>query len=224
MLRLCVCVSKSDPNCALPLSFEIGRLRKTLKDEKNKATDSIRKRESSRKIRYAVVGLGYISQVAVLPAFANARDNSELVALVSGDPRKLDILAKKYKVRDTYGYEQYSDCLKSGEVDAVFIALPNRLHRSYTESAAEAGVHVLCEKPMANTAKECESMIRAARRGKIKLMIAYRLHFERGNLSSVKAIADGQIGNPRIFRSTFCMQVAPGNNRVQRDTRRRTAS
>ena len=100
---------------------------------------------TSRKVRYAVVGLGYISQVAVLPAFKHAQENSELVALVSGDATKLKKLAKKYNVSETYSYEQYADCLASGEIDAVYIALPNNMHRAYTDGAAEAKVHVLCE-------------------------------------------------------------------------------
>jgi Oxidoreductase family, NAD-binding Rossmann fold len=83
------------------------------------------------KIRYAVVGLGYIAQVAVLPAFARVK-NSELVAFVSGDSKKLNKLSKKYKVPLTFSYDQYDECLKSGEVDAVYIALPNRMHRDYT--------------------------------------------------------------------------------------------
>ena len=52
----------------------------------------------ARKIRYAVVGLGHIAQVAMIPAFKNARGNSELVALVSGDQKKLDVLGKRYKI------------------------------------------------------------------------------------------------------------------------------
>ena len=92
-----------------------------------------------KKVRYAVVGLGYIAQVAVLPAFAHARHNSELAALVSGDPQKLRTLSRKYDVPRTYSYEQYSDCLESGEVDAAYIALPNHMHRAYTEGAAEKG-------------------------------------------------------------------------------------
>lgn len=169
------------------------------------------------KIRYAVVGLGYISQVAVLPAFAHASENSELVALVSRDDKKLKTLARKYKVGKTYNYEQYTDCLASEEVDAVYIALPNSMHHAYAERAAQAGVHVLCEKPMATTEQQCQAMIDAASRAKIKLMIAYRLHFERGNLSAVQAIKDGTIGEPRIFRSAFCQQVRPGNSRLQED-------
>jgi predicted dehydrogenase len=170
---------------------------------------------SPKKIRYAVVGLGYISQVAVLPAFAHATENSELVALVSGDEAKLKVLARKYKIKNTYTYEQYADGLQSGLVDAVYVAVPNSMHRGYAEGAARAGVHVLCEKPMALTEQECVGMIEAAQQNHVKLMVAYRLHFERGNLAAIKAIREGKIGVPRIFNSVFCQQVTPGNTRLQ---------
>jgi predicted dehydrogenase len=172
-----------------------------------------------RKVRYAVVGLGYISQIAVLPAFAHAQENSELVALVSGDKKKLNALARRYKVANTYSYEDYVGCLESGKVDAVYIALPNNMHRAYAEGAARAGVHVLCEKPMAVDELECEAMIEGAQRAKIKLMIAYRLHFEKGNLSAAQAAKQGKIGEPRIFRSAFCQQVTAGNSRLNRESK-----
>jgi predicted dehydrogenase len=173
------------------------------------------KGRDSRKIRYAVVGLGYISQVAVLPAFAHAQENSELTALVSGDPGKLRALAKRYKVKKTYTYEQYADCLEN--VDAIYVALPNSMHRAYAEGAARAGVHVLCEKPLAVTEQECEAIIEAAEKTDAKLMVAYRLHFERGNLSAIDAIRTGKIGEPRIFNSVFSQQVSSGNSRLQGD-------
>ena len=169
-----------------------------------------------RQIRYAVVGLGHIAQVAVLPAFGNARRNSRLAALVSGDPLKREELGRKYQVEKTYAYEQYEECLKS--VDAVYIALPNHLHCEYTVRAARAGVHVLVEKPMALTEEECEEMIRAAREARVKLMVAYRLHFERANLEAGEIARSGRIGEPRLFNSTFCTPVVPGNIRVRRDT------
>jgi predicted dehydrogenase len=174
---------------------------------------------SVRKVRYAVVGLGYISQIAVLPAFAHARENSELVALVSDDATKLKKLAKKYKVADTYTYETYPDCLGSGNVDAVYIALPNHMHRAYTEAAARAGAHILCEKPMAPSEQDCEAMIAAADRGKVRLMIAYRLHFEEGNLSAIATLQKKEIGDPRIFSSNFCQQVAAGNSRLKAESK-----
>src|SRR5215469_17300129 len=119
---------------------------------------NVRKRAERDKVRYAVVGLGYISQIAVLPAFGHARENSRLTALVSGDLKKLKTLSQEYCVDHTYTYEQYSDCLRSGDIDAVYIALPNHIHHIYANAAAEAGVHVLCEKPMAFSEAECESM------------------------------------------------------------------
>src|ERR1041384_5634544 len=169
-----------------------------------------------RLIRYAVVGCGHIAQVAVLPAFGNARRNSKLVAIVSGDPVKREELKKKYQLDSALDYSQYDELLKSGDIDAVYIALPNSMHAEYAERAARRGVHVLCEKPMAVTERECELMDRVAREHGVKLMIAYRLHFERANLEAVEIARSGRIGEPRLFTSTFTMTVVPGNIRVQR--------
>jgi len=168
-------------------------------------------------IRYAVVGEGWISQAAVLPAFQHAKKNSQLTALVSGDPVKLKKLSKKYKIEHTYSYERYDECLRSGVVDAVYIALPNSMHRDYAVRAAEAGVHVLCEKPMARTEAECEEMIRACEDNDVKLMIAYRLHFEEANLRAVDIVKSGKIGAARIFDSVFTQQVEEGNIRLQKN-------
>jgi predicted dehydrogenase len=170
---------------------------------------------TSRKIRYAVVGLGWIAQATVLPGFKNIRENSEITALVSDDPEKLETLSKQYGIQNTYSYDEYDDCLNSGEIDAVYIALPNHLHKEYTIRAAEAGIHVLCEKPMAVTAQECNEMIRACNENAVKLMIAYRLHFEEANLSAIDILKSGQIGEPRLFNSVFTQQVKPGDIRLQ---------
>src|SRR3954465_4082551 len=168
-----------------------------------------------RLIRYAVVGCGHIAQVAVLPAFGNARRNSKLAAIVSGDPVKRAELCKKYDVPKAVDYDQYDQLLKSGDIDAVYIALPNNMHAEYTERAARAGIHVLCEKPMAVTEAECELMAREAREDKVKLLVAYRLHFERANLEAGEIARSGRIGEPRLFNSTFTMHVVPGNIRVR---------
>ena len=166
---------------------------------------------SKNKVRYAVVGLGHIAQVAVLPAFKTAHD-SELFALVSGDSEKLRTLGKKYDLEHLYPYEEYSRVLSN--VNAVFLTLPNHLHREYAVRAAAAGVHVLCEKPMAPTTQECREMIEAANRNHVKLMVAYRLHFEAGNLEAIKLAKSGKLGDVRAFTSEFAQQVADGNVRV----------
>lgn len=173
---------------------------------------------SKKKIRYAVVGLGHIAQVAVLPAFAHATENSELAALVSSDQTKLKKLGKRYGVDQLAGYRGYERLLKSGEIDAVYIALPNNLHADFTIRAAHAGVHVLCEKPMAVTETECLRMIDAAEGNKVKLMIAYRLHFDEANLETVKIVTSGQIGEARLFDSVFTMDVREGDIRLRKET------
>ena len=166
----------------------------------------------SRTIRYAVVGLGHIAQVAVLPAFAHAKRNSQLAALVSADPAKRKSLSRKYGV-PAFSYEAYEACLE--EVDAVYIALPNHLHAEYTIRAAHAGVHVLCEKPMATTARECQRMINVCDANRVALMVAYRLHFEEINLSAIEAVRRGRIGEPKFFNSSFAMRVRQGDIRTK---------
>jgi predicted dehydrogenase len=167
----------------------------------------------SKPIRYGVVGLGHIAQVAVLPAFAHAR-NSRLTALVSDDSAKLETLSKKYRVEGTFSYDDYDACL--AQVDAVYIALPNSMHAEYTIRAAKAGVHVLCEKPMAVTVAECQRMIDACRANRVKLMIAYRLHFEEINLRAVDLVRRGRIGEPKFFNSSFAMTVRAGDIRTKK--------
>ena len=166
---------------------------------------------SRRRVRYAVVGLGHIAQVAVLPAFKTA-ENSELFALVSGDGDRLEKLGKKYSIDHLYSYQDYSRALSN--VDAVYLTVPNHLHREYAVRAAAAGVHVLCEKPMAVTSDECRAMSEAADQNHVKLMIAYRLHFEAGNLEAIRLARSGKLGELRIFTSEFAQQVSEGNVRV----------
>jgi glucose-fructose oxidoreductase len=171
-------------------------------------------KERPERVRYAVVGLGYIAQVAVLPAFAHATENSEVTALISDDAEKRLKLGRKYRVQELFDYGEYDDALRSGVFDAVYIALPNHLHREYAERAADAGIHVLCEKPLAVTERDCEAMIHAAERNDVRLMTAYRLHFEEANLRAVEVVQSGRLGEPKLFDSTFTMQVKDGDIRL----------
>jgi predicted dehydrogenase len=167
------------------------------------------------KIRYAVIGLGHIAQTAVLPAFQHA-ENSELVALVTRSPDKAKELSKRYGV-NAYGYDDLEIAIDREKVDAVYIATPNSLHREHTKRAARAGSHVLCEKPMAATERDCAAMIEATEQNKVKLMIAYRLHFHDANLHAVDIAASGSLGDVRYFSSLFGIRVHGGNIRLQKD-------
>jgi len=165
-------------------------------------------------VRYAVIGLGHIAQVAVLPAFRNAKRNSHLVALLSDDDKKLRVFGQRYRVPQGHrgGYDQLESIIESSAADAVYIALPNHLHHAFTLRAAAAGCHVLVEKPMAVTEDECEAMLAAAAARDVKLMVAYRLHFEESNLRAIQHVQDRDLGEPRLIAATFTIDVQDDAN------------
>lgn len=167
---------------------------------------------SGRKVRYAVVGGGWISQAAFMPGVAQT-GNSEMTAIVTGDPKKADALAGTYGLT-AFTYDRYEEALASDLFDAVYLALPNGMHREYAVPALEAGCHVLLEKPMAVSVAECEAINAAAKASGAKLMIAYRLHFEPGTLDAIARIRAGAIGEPRMFTATFGQTVSADNHRA----------
>jgi glucose-fructose oxidoreductase len=169
---------------------------------------------SRQRLQFAVIGQGHFAQAAVLPAIEQI-DDVELAALVSGSHQKREELGERYGVRLRCDYDDLDSLLASGRIDAVYIAVPNDLHAAMTLTAARHGVHVLCEKPMAPTEAECMQMIRACEQRDVRLMIAYRLHFEASNLVAVELARRGELGEPRLFSSVFSMQVREGNTRVQ---------
>ncbi|AUN97784.1 gfo/Idh/MocA family oxidoreductase [Bacteriovorax stolpii] len=168
--------------------------------------------KKTKKIRYGVVGLGNIAQSAVLPAFKNASSNSVLTTLISEDKQKLKVLAKKYKVKNTYLFEDLEECFMKREIDAIYIATPNDHHRQIVELAAQYKINVLCEKPMAVTLNDCLYMDQVAKKHNIKMMVAYRLHFEAANLEAIKMCRQGTLGDLKFFNSSFSYQVKDKKN------------
>src|SRR5215210_5616509 len=148
---------------------------------------------ASTRLRMAVIGQGHFAQTSVLPAIAQLHD-VELAAIVSGSQHKLDELGERYQVRHRATYDELGDLLGSGAIDVAYIAVPNDLHAQLTVTCARHGVHVICEKPMAPTEAECMQMIRACEQRRLKLMVAYRLHFEAANLVAVESTRGGEIG------------------------------
>lgn len=164
-----------------------------------------------RQVGYAVVGLGHIAQVAVLPGFEHAK-NSRLTALVSGDRKKLQTLGRRYDVPGRFMYDQFDECLADPAVEALYVALPNDQHCDCVVRGAEAGKHILCEKPLALNAREARLMMNAATANHVKLMTAYRLHFEAANLATIELVKSGRLGEPRYFNSSFSYQVQDPDN------------
>ena len=132
-----------------------------------------------KRVGYALVGLGHLTLNQLLPAFG-ACSKSKVVALVSGSPEKMQKVAAQYNIKkeSCYSYEDYDKLRDNPDVQAIYIVLPNGMHAEYTIRGAQAGKHILCEKPMANSVAECEAMIEACKKADRKLMIAYRIQYE----------------------------------------------
>jgi predicted dehydrogenase len=167
----------------------------------------------NQKVRYAVVGAGWTAQANFLPGVEHT-GNSELTTLVTGSPEKAEALGERYHFAQTFSYEEYNDMLASDQVDAVYVALPNFAHVDFAVRTLDAGVHLLLEGPMAASVAQCERILAAAARSGARLMIAYRLHYEPGMLSAVRAVRERQFGHAVLFNSTFCQQIAPSNHRA----------
>ncbi len=159
-------------------------------------------------VRFGVVGMGHISRKAIVPAFANTR-NAELAAVFSGD-------AKKREECNGFSYEDFEKGLADRRIDAVFIAAPNHMHREFAVRASRAGVHVLCEKPLAASAADCEAMIEASSKAGVKLMVAYRHHFGAAHRDAMNMAHTGRLGDLRSFHSCFVVQVHLHNIRTVR--------
>lgn len=161
-----------------------------------------------KRVGYAVIGLGHISQRAILPGFRLAR-RSKLIALVSGDPKKAKRLAMQFGASCVYTYDAFDECLRNPQVEAVYIATPNSTHLEYALRAAQAGKHVLCEKPLAITVTECWQIIDACRENSVKLMTAYRKYFEPSALAFKALIESGKLGHLKIIHTAYTYTLRP---------------
>jgi predicted dehydrogenase len=165
-------------------------------------------------IRIAVIGAGWISQEAFLPAVRQT-GNAEVTAIVSGNADKARRLAEFHGIADVYEYADFDAMAKSGKVDAIYVATPNSSHCDFTLRAAKHGLHALVEKPLATSIAEAERMIAAAKSAGIYLMTAYRLHNDPATLRVSELITSGAIGDARFVSAALAFQSAPDNHRLK---------
>jgi predicted dehydrogenase len=163
-----------------------------------------------QRVGFAVVGLGKLSLGELLPAFAQCK-LSRCTALVSGDRAKAEKIAAQYGIdaKHIYDYASFDRLRDDAAVDVVYVVLPNGMHAEYTVRAAQAGKHVLCEKPMANSVDECQQMIDACKKAQKQLMVAYRMQYEPFNREVIRMARSGELGKLRNFVSS--------NGQMQRD-------
>lgn len=155
-----------------------------------------------QRVGFALVGLGRLSLEELLPAFGECR-RARPVALVSGTPEKARAVAEQYGIRREaiYDYASFDSIRDNPDIQVVYVVLPNGMHHEFTLRAARAGKHVLCEKPMANTAAEAQEMVEACRAAGVKLMVAYRCQYEPYNRQAVDLLRSGELGRPRFMEA-----------------------
>ncbi|GAC1422548.1 MAG: Gfo/Idh/MocA family oxidoreductase [Acidobacteriaceae bacterium] len=166
-------------------------------------------------VGFAAIGLGTISDI-FMRACARSQ-KAKITALVTGHP---DTKGKKYAAMfgipesSIYTYETFDRIRENKAVDAVYVGLPNSMHREYTVRAAAAGKHVLCEKPMAISSAECEQMIAACRKAGKKLMIGYRVHYEPTHAEAKRIALSGELGPLEAFEGAFGFDAKPNQWRL----------
>jgi predicted dehydrogenase len=171
--------------------------------------------QSGRKLRYCPVGLGRISLNHFMPG-TRLSHFSEITAVTTGHREKGVKAAAEYNFpeKNIYSYDTFDEIRNNKDVDAVYIALPNSMHAEYTIRAAKAGKHVLCEKPMATSVKDCEAMIEACKSANVKLFIAYRCQYEPVNLRAIELIRSGAIGEVEAIESANGFDIHLGEWRL----------
>ena len=153
-----------------------------------------------KRVGFAVVGLGDLALKQIIPAFGESK-KAKLVALVSGERDKALQTAREHGVpeRSLYDYKTYDQLKDNPDVQVIYIVLPNGLHAEYTVRGAQAGKHILCEKPMANSVAECEQMIAACNKADRHLMVAYRIQYEPYNRLMQKWVREKKYGAVKVI-------------------------
>lgn len=161
-----------------------------------------------RKLGFALVGLGQLSENQLAPALRNTR-RCRLAGLVSGDLDKGRQWARQHGVPETsvYSYQTFDRIQDDPAIDVVYVVLPNSMHAEYTIRAAKAGKHVLCEKPMAISVRECDEMIAACRTAGRQLAIGYRLHFEPYNLELMRLAREKVLGGVKVVEASAGFRI-----------------
>ncbi|MEP0713090.1 Gfo/Idh/MocA family oxidoreductase [Algoriphagus sp.] len=143
----------------------------------------------------ALVGLGYYSTDLLAPALEKTK-NCYLAGIVTGTPSKAAVWKTKYAIPEAniYDYKNFDSIASNPSIDVIYIVLPPSMHMEYVVRAAKAGKHVWCEKPMAMTVEECQTMIDACKQAGVSLSIGYRCQHEPNTKAYQKLVQEGSLG------------------------------
>lgn len=158
---------------------------------------------SGKKLNVALCGLGRYANI-----LANGLAQSEfcqLSGIITGTPEKAESWKRKYNIPDKniYNYENFDTIKQNKEIDLIYVVLPNGMHKEYTIRAANAGKHVIVEKPMAFTVQDCQEMIDACKNAGVQLAVGYRLHYEPHHIEIKRLGQEKVFGEVRLIEASL---------------------
>jgi predicted dehydrogenase len=166
------------------------------------------KHKPAKKLGIALIGLGNYATNRVGVGLEKS-DFWQVKGIVTGTPSKILAWKAKWGIEDknVFNYENFDKIADADDIDVVYVCLPNSMHREFTERAAKAGKHVICEKPMATSVEDDEAMIKACKENNVKLAIGYRLHFEPFNQEIMKFGREKTFGDITYINSDFGFKI-----------------
>lgn len=179
--------------------------------------ERIKKEKASGKLGIALVGLGSYAGGQLAPALAET-SNCFLAGIVTGTPSKAEKWKKQYGIPESniYDYKSFDQIKNNPDIDIVYVVLPNSMHAEYVIRAAQAGKHVICEKPMAITVEDCDMMIAACKKADRKLGVGYRLHYDPYHLEMTRLGQQKIHGNIKNMSAGFAFNASKGMWRLDK--------
>lgn len=163
---------------------------------------------AGKKVRIALCGLGRYA--TIMQSGIRASKNCTLAGIVTGTPSKAAKWKSDYNIpeKNIYDYTNFDAIIHNKDIDLVYITLPNALHKEYTIRAAKAGKHVIVEKPMALTEKDCQEMMAACKKAGVQLAVGYRLHYEPHHIELKRLGQNKVLGQVRLIEASLGYRLA----------------
>ena len=173
--------------------------------------------DEPRKLGFALVGLGGLSTGQIAPALLKTQ-HCRLVGIVTGTPSKIPVWKERYHLadKDVYNYETMGQMANNPDIDVVYVVTPNALHAEHCLKAAQAGKHVLCEKPMETSVEKCEQIISAVKKAGKKLAVGYRCQFDPNHLECRRLAQEKVFGDLKMIEGGFSRTISATEWRVKK--------
>lgn len=176
--------------------------------------DNLEQREinhEGKRLNIALCGLGRYANI-LAKSFSDSK-YCNLSGIVTGTPSKEADWENRYGIpsKNSYNYGNFDSIKDNPDIDLVYVVLPNGMHKAYTIRAANAGKHVIVEKPMAFTEKDCQEMIDACKEAGVQLAVGYRLHYEPNHLEIMRLGQDKVLGQVRLIEVSLGYDISDIN-------------